>query len=103
MKTLSMAIELEPDYAQWNYTVPYPGTELWADARNHGRFVARHWGEFSNWYPSYLPSAYDTPEDLVRLRKEILRRFYLRPASSPRSSISSRPMAPGRSPSGTTR
>lgn len=80
MKTLTMAIELEPDYAQWNYTVPYPGTELWADARSQGRFIAKSWGEFSNWYPSYLPTAYESPEDLVRLRKEILRRFYLRPA-----------------------
>jgi hypothetical protein len=36
-------------------------------------------GEFSNWYPSYLPFAYKTPEELVQIRKRILRRFYLRP------------------------
>lgn len=79
MKTLQMAIDLEPDYAQWNYTVPYPGTELWDHMTKHGRLLARHWGEFSNWYPSYLPFAYDTADDLVRVRRSILRRFYFRP------------------------
>src|SRR5262249_34669246 len=57
MKTLGMALELEPDYAQWNYAVPYPCTELWEHMTKHGRLIARHWGEFSNWYPSYLPFA----------------------------------------------
>lgn len=79
MATLKMAKELEPDYAQWNYTVPYPGTQLWKDMRNHGRLLARDWGQFSNWYPSYLPFAYSDPEELVRIRKQILRKFYLRP------------------------
>ncbi|MGH7788014.1 MAG: B12-binding domain-containing radical SAM protein [Candidatus Binatia bacterium] len=79
MKTLSLAILLEPDYAQWNYTVPYPGTELWGEMHQHGRLIARHWGEFSNWYPSYLPFAYQHADDLIRVRKQILRRFYLRP------------------------
>ena len=79
MKTLRMAIELEPDYAQWNYTVPYPRTELWNEMGEHGRLLARHWGEFSNWYPSYLPFAYRSAEELVRIRSHILRRFYLRP------------------------
>ena len=79
MKTLRMSIDLEPDYAQWNYTVPYPGTELWNEMNNHGRLLARNWGEFSNWYPSYLPFAYKDPQELVRIRRQILRRFYLRP------------------------
>lgn len=79
MKTLTMAKELEPDYAQWNFTVPYPGTQLWNEMRQHGRLLARSWGEFSNWYPSYLPFAYQSPEELIQLRSRILRRFYLRP------------------------
>jgi anaerobic magnesium-protoporphyrin IX monomethyl ester cyclase len=79
MKTLRLAIEIEPDYAQWNYTVPYPGTELWNEMRTYGRLIARDWGEFSNWYPSYLPFAYTAPEELVQIRSQALRRFYLRP------------------------
>jgi len=79
MSTLGMAIDLEPDYVQWNYTVPYPGTKLWEEMAEHGRLIASNWGEFSNWYPSYLPFAYKTPEELVQIRKRILRRFYLRP------------------------
>jgi radical SAM superfamily enzyme YgiQ (UPF0313 family) len=79
MKTLDMAIQLEPDYAQWNYTVPYPGTELWREMAKDGRLIARHWGEFSNWYPSYVPFAYRDAQELVRLRRRILRRFYIRP------------------------
>ena len=79
MKTLDMAMELEPDYAQWNYTVPYPGTELWTEMAAHGRLLARNWGEFSNWYPSYLPFDYRSADELIRLRQRILRRFYLRP------------------------
>lgn len=79
MKTLAMARDLEPDYAQWNYTVPYPGTQLWDEMAQYGRLLARDWGQFSNWYPSYLPFAYENPEQLVRIRSKILRRFYLRP------------------------
>src|SRR5207245_6977671 len=42
MRTLDTALDLEPDYAHWNYTVPYPGTVLWEDMRNHGRLIAEH-------------------------------------------------------------
>jgi hypothetical protein len=79
LMVLMAAKQLEPDYAQWNYTVPYPGTQLWKEMRQHGKLLARDWGQFSNWYPAYLPFAYDDPEELVKLRKQILRRFYLRP------------------------
>ena len=79
MRTLDMALELEPDYAQWNYTVPYPRTHIWNELASHGRLLARDWGEFSNWYPAFLPFAYETPEDLIRVRKLVLRKFYLRP------------------------
>jgi anaerobic magnesium-protoporphyrin IX monomethyl ester cyclase len=79
MRTLDMALELEPDYAQWNYTVPYPRTHVWNELASHGRLLARDWGEFSNWYPAFLPFAYETPDDLIRVRTLVLRKFYLRP------------------------
>jgi hypothetical protein len=79
MRTLDLALELEPDYAQWNYTVPYPRTHVWNELASHGRLLARDWGEFSNWYPAFLPFAYETPDDLIRVRTLVLRKFYLRP------------------------
>lgn len=80
LRTLDLALDLEPDYAQWNYTVPYPRTQIWNELATHGRLLAQDWGEFSNWYPSFLPRAYDHPDELIRIRKLVLRRFYLRPA-----------------------
>jgi radical SAM superfamily enzyme YgiQ (UPF0313 family) len=80
MRTLDLALELEPDYAQWNYTVPYPRTQVWNELTSHGRLLAKNWGEFSNWYPAFLPFAYDSPEQLIRIRKLVLRKFYLRPS-----------------------
>ena len=59
--------------------MPYPGTQLWDEMTQYGRLLARDWGEFSNWHPSYLPFAYENPEQLVRIRSRILRRFHLRP------------------------
>src|SRR5262249_40857027 len=35
--------------------------------------------EFTNWYPAFLPFAYGHADELVEIRKRVLRKFYLRP------------------------
>ncbi len=79
LRTLDLALALEPDYAQWNYTVPYPRTRIWNELATHGRLLAEDWGDYTNWYPSFLPWAYRDPDELVTIRTRVLRKFYLRP------------------------
>jgi radical SAM superfamily enzyme YgiQ (UPF0313 family) len=45
-KTIDFAIELDPDYAQFSITTPYPGTELFEQAKQYGELS----GDFSKFH-----------------------------------------------------
>lgn len=45
-KTLRFAIEIDPDIAIFNITVPMPGTEMYEWAKGHGYLLKVPWSEF---------------------------------------------------------
>ena len=94
LQTIRFALELPLDFAQFNITVPYPGSELYNDlVRNNkidnglradGSIDLAIWERysahpsFSHKPPIYVPENMNAKE-LEYLQKLALRRFFLRP------------------------
>jgi len=77
-KTIKFAIDLDPDYAQFCLTTPYPGTELWTTAEQWGT-LNRDFKNYTIWKPVFVPKGYKNEEELMSLHKEAFRKFYIRP------------------------
>jgi anaerobic magnesium-protoporphyrin IX monomethyl ester cyclase len=80
--TLQMALELDPDTAQFFPIMPYPGTELYNWAREHGYLNVSDWAGWLNEEGGHN-TLVDRPElssrALVTFCDMARRRFYLRP------------------------
>jgi len=77
-QTLEFAKELEPDYAQFCITTPYPGTQLYKDAERHGKLI-KDFDRFHCWDAVFIPKGYKNREEVMQMEKEIFKKFYLRP------------------------
>ncbi|MFH1642964.1 MAG: radical SAM protein [Nanoarchaeota archaeon] len=77
-KTIDFAVKLNPDYAQFCYTTPFPGTLLHKQHKKYGVLDAK-FKNYSLWDPVFIPFGYKEKEDLIKVRKYAFRKFYLRP------------------------
>jgi radical SAM superfamily enzyme YgiQ (UPF0313 family) len=77
-KTIAFAKELDPDYAQFNITTPYPGTELMKVAGKYGKIISHDFSKYTIWSPIFIPNG-STSEDLTKLHHQAYMEFYLRP------------------------
>lgn len=77
-KTIDFAIELEPDYAQFSLTTPYPGTALWNQAKRFGSLTT-DFSEYHGWSAVFVPDGYKDRQELLSMEKEAMKRFYFRP------------------------
>jgi anaerobic magnesium-protoporphyrin IX monomethyl ester cyclase len=76
----AFAKEIDADYAHWEVFTPYPGTNLYKIALEHGRLLTTDLNQYSPWRdePVYLPFG-RTAEELKETKMWIYRQFYLRP------------------------
>lgn len=77
-KTIDFAIELDPDYAQFSLTTPFPGTELYKTCDKWGK-LDMDFKKYNVWMPVFLPKGYDSVEQLQSIHRSAFRRFYMRP------------------------
>jgi radical SAM superfamily enzyme YgiQ (UPF0313 family) len=77
-QTIKFATELNPDYAQFSITTPYPGTQIWQNVEKWGA-LDRNFRNYHGWMPVFVPYGYKSREELEAMQKEAFRRFYLRP------------------------
>ncbi len=77
-KTIDFAIELDLDYAQFCITTPFPGTELYGQAKKYGR-LSMEYDKYNIWDPVFVPYGYKDAEEIKAMEREAMRRFYLRP------------------------
>lgn len=76
-QTLRLALELDPDIALFNITTPFPGTEMYAWADEHGYLTTKAWECYDYSRPVMrLPSL--SEEELLRFYSLCYRRFYRR-------------------------
>ena len=77
-KTINYAVELDPDYAQFSITTPYPGTQLWKTYEKWGT-LDKTFKNYHGWLPVFVPHGYKNKEELLTLQKEAFKKFYFRP------------------------
>jgi radical SAM superfamily enzyme YgiQ (UPF0313 family) len=77
-KTTQLALELDPDLANFMLATPYPGTEMYDLIRRYGNIYAQEWQDYAIHSDKARFSMPDYDPDLVvRKWKEAYRRFYL--------------------------
>lgn len=87
LATIEFAKELDPDWAQFTITLPYPGTQLMRDADKYGTLnsSSADWSSFQTWggFSEELEIPWvakgRTSEELKELQKKALKDFYFRP------------------------
>jgi len=79
-RTTRLALELDPDLANFMMAAPFPGTELWDTVQREGRIYARDWSELAiHSDHAHFEIGALTPALVERKWHEAYRRFYFRP------------------------
>ncbi len=78
-KTIEFAKELNPHYAQFCITTPYPGTELYSIAEKYGK-LDYTFSKYSIWNPVFIPYGYKNAKEVTDMEKQAVKEFYLRPS-----------------------
>jgi anaerobic magnesium-protoporphyrin IX monomethyl ester cyclase len=91
-KTIRLALELDPDLANFMIAAPYPGTEMWNLVQREGRIYARDWGELAiHSDHAHFEIGSLKPELVERKWHEAYRRFVFRPKRMARLALSLKP------------
>ncbi len=77
-KSIAYAINLDPDLVQFNITTPYPGTEMFLWAKEHGYLKTEDWSKY-DYYNCVMELPTVSSADIERYYKIAYRRFFLRP------------------------
>jgi len=86
LETIAFAKKIDPLWAQFTITVPYPGTQMFNELDRTGQIRTYDWSRYNTWSGwkggeelPFVPQG-RTIEELVELQKMALRSFYLRPS-----------------------
>ncbi len=79
-KTIQLALELDPDLANFMIASPYPGTQMWDLLKREGKIYAQNWSELAIHSDHAHFEIGDLKPELVEKKwHEAYRRFYFRP------------------------
>lgn len=79
--TINLALELEPDLANFMIAAPYPGTEMYEIVLREGHLFSHNWNDFAiHDEKARFEIGNVTAELVERKWHEAYRRFYLRPS-----------------------
>lgn len=79
--TIRLALELDPDLANFMIAAPYPGTELYKIILHEGNLFSRDWRDFAIHDEKARFAMGEVTAELVERKwHEAYRRFYLRPS-----------------------
>ncbi|MBN2482694.1 MAG: radical SAM protein [Candidatus Omnitrophica bacterium] len=83
LSTIDLAIRLDPDYAHFSITTPFPGTELYELGLKEKIYEKDFWKEFALCpRPNFSPHLWDkhiSEKEIEEMFKYAYRRFYMRP------------------------
>ena len=86
LATINFAKKIDPLWAQFTITTPYPGTKMFNELKAEGKILNFDWNNYNTWsgwqgeYKIPYISEGRTIEELRDLQKMAMRKFYLRPA-----------------------
>jgi len=79
--TISFAIRLDPDYAQFTILTPYPGTPIFRELKEKGLLATENWDDYTVLNPVIKYEAFGlTARSVSRKLREAYLKFYLRPS-----------------------
>ncbi|MDD5614392.1 MAG: radical SAM protein [Candidatus Omnitrophica bacterium] len=84
LETINFAKKLNPLWAQFTVTIPYPGTPMFYDLLACAELKHRIWAEYNTWGGwadkrlPYIPKG-RTEEEIKNLQKKAMRMYYIRP------------------------
>jgi len=76
-KTVEFALKLDPDYAQFTYATPYPGTPLYEMAKRYDLIVDHNWSHYTTLRP-VMRGFHFTIDDVKAMFEEAYAKFYMR-------------------------
>jgi radical SAM superfamily enzyme YgiQ (UPF0313 family) len=80
IKTIKFAKLLNPIYAQFHLLAPFEGTQIYDICKKEGKILNKNYFDYDFPYKvNYLPSTYDSREELIKMQKFAYRSFYLNP------------------------
>ena len=77
-ETFRFIKEIDPDFAQFYCAVPMPWTELYEEARKKGYILSKNYEDYEQ-DRSIMHTGKMTPEEVMKWRGWIYKRFYIRP------------------------
>ncbi|MEM4155356.1 MAG: radical SAM protein [Archaeoglobaceae archaeon] len=75
--TLRFALKLDPDYAQFSILTPYPGTEIYEEAKENNLLLSENYDDFTAGKPVLKTGM--SPKEIANFLRNCYIRFYLRP------------------------
>ncbi len=78
-KTVDLAIDIDPDYAQFTVLTPYPGTPLFDYAMRYGLIEDWNWEHYTTLRPVMRGFKF-TREQVAKMLKYAYRKFFIRSA-----------------------
>ncbi len=77
--TISFALDLGLDYAQFSIATPYPGTLMYDQVLEEGRLLIESWDELATYGRLVFTAGELTPGTVARKFRKAIVKFYLRP------------------------
>ena len=78
-RSLRFACRVDPDYVNFHIATPFPGTDLYEEARQRGWLRSDNWDDYEEEGSAVLQVGELKPADLEREQRRAMRAFYLRP------------------------
>jgi radical SAM superfamily enzyme YgiQ (UPF0313 family) len=78
-ETIAFAKSIPVDIVNFAIGTPYPGTELYQEAKERGWLLSERWEDFDQNYSPVLSYPYFTSNDIIKSVKKAYRKWYLRP------------------------
>ncbi len=79
-RTIDFAIELDPMIANFSMMTPYPGTAVYEEVKQHGRFLVQDWDDYVFFDQKARYEMGELTADLVEeMYRKAYRQFYWRP------------------------
>ncbi len=77
--TIRFAKEIDPDYCNFHIAIPFPGTELYTQAKRNGWLMHEDWEKYEEMGSAVLKTPFLTPEMAMKAQRRATHSFYLRP------------------------
>lgn len=79
-RTIDFSLKLDPDFAQFSVTTPFPGTPIFALIKKKGKIKIADWDKYSQFdQKGYFDYGELKAKEVAKLTSQAYRRFYLRP------------------------